>query len=158
MEVKSLNSYLAYLHNTREFVGISLKETDRGDPKVTETNISKGFSEIQHHLVGRLQKIYLLYMDIDGSKGKNGKLDFKGNSLTYQASFNIGNVLKKYKYESKISSRENHATEPRDLVQGSSGKFVPAKARNGAVPAPKMAKALVQEYSGEEMNKNIPMK
>ena len=37
-------------------------------------------------------EIYL--MDIDGSKGSNGRLDFKGNSLTYQAQFNIGNVLK----------------------------------------------------------------
>ena len=155
MELKSLNSYLAYLHTTREFVGISLKETDKGDPKVTETNISTGFGEIQPS-GGEITKDLFTYMDIDGSKGKNGKLDFKGNSLTYQAEFNIGNVLKKYKYESKISSRENHATEPRDLVQGSSGKFVPAKARNGAVPAPKMA-AIIKEYSGEKMNKNIPM-
>ena len=108
---------------------ISLKETDKGEPKITETNISKGFGEIQPS-GGEITKDLFTYMDIDGSKGKNGKLDFKGNSLTYQAEFNIGNVLKKYKYESKISSRENHATEPRDLVQGSSGKFVPAKARN----------------------------
>tara|TARA_R100000008_G_C3566409_1_gene159372 strand:- start:17 stop:1369 length:1353 start_codon:yes stop_codon:yes gene_type:complete len=156
MEIQSLNQYLAHLTKNKTFVGISLKETDRGDPKVTETNLEKGFAHIQHSC-GMITKGLHTYMDIDGSKGSNGRLDFKGNSLTYQAKFNIGNVLKKYKYESKISSLKNHATEPRDLVEGATAnKFVPAKARNGAVPAPKMAQ-IVKQYSGEEMNAHIPM-
>ena len=43
MEIISLNQYMAYMADNRIFVGISLKETDYGDPKVTETNIKKGF-------------------------------------------------------------------------------------------------------------------
>ena len=62
----------------------------------------------------------------------------------------------RYKYESKISSNENHATEPRDMVMNNANKYVQASARNGAIPAPEMAK-LVLEYTGEKINHMIPM-
>jgi len=159
MEMVSLNQYLAYMTNEKIFVGISLKETDFGDPKVTETNLRQSFDHI-HHSCGMITSPLKMDMKVVTSKTVRGKeklgLNFLTNSLTMQAQFNIGNVLKKYKYESKISSRENHATEPRDLVEGARGGFVPAAARNGAVPAPKMAK-IVEQYSGQKMNKDIPM-
>ena len=84
-------------------------------------------------------------------------MDFQTNSLKYEAEFNIGNSLKKYTYESKISSVENHATEPRDKVQAATGGFTDARARNGSVPAPRMAK-IVKQYSGQGINDNIPLK
>ena len=84
-------------------------------------------------------------------------MDFQTNSLKYDASFNIANYLKQYTYESKISSVENHATEPRDRVKGARGGFTTANARNGAVPAPKMAQ-IVKKYSGQAINANIPLK
>mgnify|MGYP007000342590 len=82
---------------------------DYGDPKVTETNIKKGFDHI-HHSCGMITKPLNMTMEIVGIKGAGTKKEKKGlnfltNSLTYEAEFNIGNVLKKYKYESKISSR-----------------------------------------------------
>ena len=55
-------------------------------------------------------------MEIVEGKGSSG-IDFKGNSMTYRAGFTIGEFNKKYKYESKVSSLMNHATEPRDLVR-----------------------------------------
>lgn len=160
MEILSLNQYMAYMADKRIMVGISLKETDYGNPKVTETNIKKGFDHINHS-AGVLTKPLNMKMDIVGIKGAGTKKEKKGlnfltNSLTYEAEFNIGNVLKKYKYESKISSRMAHATEPRDLTQGARGGFVPAKARNGAVPEAKMA-TIVKQYSGQNINDNIPM-
>ena len=156
MEMQSLNQYLAYYTNKHTFVGISLKETDYGDPKVTENNLKNTFNHI-HSSCGMITKKLNMNMTVSGSKGKTKVLDFETNSLKYDASFNIANYLKQYTYESKISSVENHATEPRDRVKGASGGFTTANARNGAVPAPKMAK-IVKKYSGEKINANIPLK
>ena len=156
MEMQSLNQYLAYYTNKHTFVGISLKETDYGDPKVTENNLKDTFNHL-HSSCGMITKKLNMNMTVSGSKGKSKVLDFQTNSLKYDASFNIANYLKQYTYESKISSVENHATEPRDRVKGARGGFTTANARNGAVPAPKMAK-IVKKYSGQEINANIPLK
>ena len=154
MEVASINRYMAYLAREKIFVGISLKESDRGDPKVTETNMSKVVTDIPHSC-GMLLKPLNTWMEVTDTKGNKGA-DFRSNSLTFDAEFNIGSAPKKYKYESKVGSILNHATEPRDLVQGTRSDSVPAKARNGAIPVPKMAK-IVEKYSNEKINFNIPM-
>ena len=163
MEMQSLNQYLAYYANTHKLVGISLKETDFGEPKITENNLKNSFDHI-HHSCGMIYKALNMNMTVLGSKTKMVKgqlvdkgMDFETNSLTYEATFNIGNYKKSYKYESKISSVENHATEPRDRVKGAGGGYTNAKARNGAVPAPKMSK-IVKEYSKQAINANIPLK
>ena len=160
MEMQSLNQYLAHYTKEHIFVGISLKETDFGDPKVTETNLEKTFAHI-HHSCGMITKPLNMNMTLLGSKtGKKGQdkgMDFQTNSLKYEAAFNIGNSLKEYTYESKISSVENHATEPRDRVKGARGGYTDARARNGSVPAPRMAK-IVKQYSGQGINDNIPLK
>ena len=156
MEMQSLNQYLAYYANKHTFVGISLKETDFGDPKVTENNLKNTFDHL-HSSCGMITKKLNMNMTVSGSKGKSKVLDFQTNSLKYDASFNIANYLKQYTYESKISSVENHATEPRDRVKGARGGFTTANARNGAVPAPKMAQ-IVKKYSGQAINANIPLK
>ena len=165
LEVRSLNGYLAYyMQNTgphkNTFVGISLKETDFGNPKVTENNIIKGFEHI-HPSCGMITKPMTMSMTVVSSK-KNKKgivkegLNFKTNSLKFEADFNIGQDRKMYTYESKISSVKHHATEPRDRVKGSSGGFTNAAARNGAVPTPKMEQ-IVKEFSGQNINQNIPL-
>tara|TARA_R100001594_G_C4023961_1_gene259753 strand:- start:27 stop:1445 length:1419 start_codon:yes stop_codon:yes gene_type:complete len=163
MEVQGLNHYLAHYTKQRKFVGVSLKETDSGDPKVTETNLEKTFDHIEHSC-GMITKKLNMNMTLLGSKTKVKKgeiidkgMDFQSNSLTYEGQFIIGDNLKNYKYESKISSVENHATEPRDRVSGARGGLTNAKARNGAVPVPKMAK-IVKQYSGQKINADIPLK
>lgn len=156
MELASVNRYLAYLTREKDLIGISLKETDYGDPKVTETNL-KSLSEDIEVTDAEITNSEGLktWMEIIEGKGRSGRTDFRGNSLTFEAQFNVGNYLKKYKYESKVSSLENHATEPRDLVIGARGNYTTAAARNGSVPVPKMAK-IIKKYSGEEINYNIP--
>tara|TARA_B100001250_G_scaffold406553_1_gene425795 strand:- start:27 stop:1442 length:1416 start_codon:yes stop_codon:yes gene_type:complete len=163
MEVQGLNRYLAYFTKKHKFVGVSLKETDSGDPKVTENNLEKTFDHIEHSC-GMITKKLTMNMTLLGSKTKVKKgevidkgMDFQSNSLTYEGQFVIGSSLKNYKYESKISSVENHATEPRDRVAGSRGGLTNAAARNGAVPVPKMAK-IVKQYSKQKINQNIPLK
>ena len=163
MEVQGLNRYLAYFTKKHKFVGVSLKETDSGDPKVTENNLEKTFDHIEHSC-GMITKKLTMNMTLLGSKTKVKKgevidkgMDFQSNSLTYEGQFVIGSSLKNYKYESKISSVENHATEPRDRVAGARGGLTNAAARNGAVPVPKMAK-IVKQYSKQKINQNIPLK
>ena len=162
MEMQSLNQYLAYYTNKHTFVGVSLKETDFGDPTVTENNLKNSFDHI-HHSCGMITKKLNMNMTLLGSKTQMVKgqlidkgMDFQTNSLKMEASFNIGNYLKNYSYESKIGSVINHATEPRDRVKGARGGFTDAKARNGSVPTPKMAE-IVKEYSKQEINANIPL-
>ena len=41
------------------------------------------------------------------------------------------------------------------MALSNKGKYIVAAARNGAIPAPKMA-ALVENYTGEKLNYNIP--
>ena len=163
MEVQGLNRYLAYFTKQHKFVGVSLKETDSGDPKVTENNLEKTFDHIEHSC-GMITKKLTMNMTLLGSKTKVKKgevidkgMDFQSNSLTYEGQFVIGSSLKNYKYESKISSVENHATEPRDRVARARGGLTNAAARNGAVPVPKMAK-IVKQYSKQKINQNIPLK
>mgnify|MGYP001168206141 FL=1 len=163
MEVQGLNRYLAHFTKQHKFVGVSLKETDFGDPKVTENNLEKTFDHIEHSC-GMITKKLNMNMTLLGSKTgtKGGQIidkgmDFQTNSLKYEGQFVIGSSLKNYSYESKISSVENHATEPRDRVTGARGGLTDAKARNGSVPAPKMAK-IVEQYSKQKINQNIPLK
>jgi len=154
IEVALINRYLAAQLRNRTLVGISLKETDYGDPKVTETNVGTTFVSDLGQPEATLDTPLHTWMEIVEGKGSSG-IDFKGNSMTYRAGFTIGDFNKKYKYESKVSSLMNHATEPRDLVRGARGGLTNARARNGAIPAPKMAK-IIKDYSGEDINYNIP--
>ena len=88
----------------------------------------------------------------DNKWGKNVPA-FGANSLTFTGTFEQGEIGIKYKYESKISSNENHATEPRDMVMNNKSKYIQANARNGAIPAPRMAE-LVKEFTGDGLNDN----
>ena len=62
MEMQSLNEYLAYYTNKHTFVGISLKETDFGEPKVTENNLKKSFDHI-HPSCGMIYKALNMNMN-----------------------------------------------------------------------------------------------
>ena len=154
IEVALINRYLASLLRNKTLVGISLKETDFGDPKVSETNVGTTFVSDLGRPKATLDTPILTWMEIVEGKGSSG-IDFRGNSMTYRAAFTIGEFKKKYKYESKVSSLMNHATEPRDLVEGARGGLTNARARNGAIPVPKMAQ-IIKDYSGEDINHNIP--
>ena len=157
MEIASINRYLAYLAREHMFVPISLKESDTGVISLKETNMKKFVTDIPHS-TGKPTTDLTTWLAVSDTKGSEGIADFKSNSLTFSASFNEGASTINYKYESKIGSLQNHATEPRNLVSGTRKKnnLVPANARNGSIPVPRMAK-IVEEFSGDKINYMIPM-
>jgi hypothetical protein len=152
--VGTVNAYLSQLLKNKTLLGISLKKPTKAEPEshVYETNLDVGPDGIEVHdgdIIGDL----FTYMEI---AKRGGEMDFSGNSLTFEAQFRAGKYIKRYYWESKVSSTAAHATEPRDRVPNNKGKYVNATARNGAIPAPKMAD-LVKKYTGEDVNYNIPL-
>lgn len=152
--VGTVNAYLGKLLMKKSLLGISLKKPTKSEPEshVYETNIDVGPDGIEVHdgdIVGNM----FTYMEITK---RGSEMDFSGNSLTFEAQFKAGKYIKRYFWESKVSSVAAHATEPRDRVATNKGKYVNATARNGAIPAPKMAE-LVKRYTNEEINYNIPL-
>lgn len=152
--VGTVNAYLSKLLKDKKLIGISLKKPTKAEPEshVYETNLDVGPDGIEVHegdIIGEM----FTYMEITK---RGGDTDFAGNSLTFEAQFKAGKYIKRYFWESKVSSVSAHATEPRDRVPNNKGKYVNATARNGAIPAPKMAD-LVKKYTREEINYNIPL-
>lgn len=152
--VGTVNAYLSKLLKNKTLLGISLKKPTKAEPEshVYETNLDVGPDGIDIHdgdIIGEM----FTYMEITK---RGGEMDFAGNSLTFEAQFKAGKYIKRYYWESKVSSVSAHATEPRDRVPNNKGKYVNATARNGAIPAPKMAE-LVKRYTGEDVNYNIPL-
>jgi hypothetical protein len=152
--VGTINAYLSKLLKSKTLLGISLKKPTKAEPEshVYETNLDVGPDGIEVH-EGNIIGDMFTYMEITK---RGGESDFAGNSLTFEAQFKAGKYIKRYFWESKVSSAAAHATEPRDRVPNNRGKYVNATARNGAIPAPKMAD-LVKKYTGEDINYNIPL-
>ena len=152
--VGTVNAYLSKLLKEKTLIGISLKKPTKAEPEshVYETNLDVGPDGIEVHEGDLIDEMFT-YMEI---KKRGGENDFAGNSLTFEAQFKAGKYIKRYYWESKVSSVSAHATEPRDRVPNNKGKYVNATARNGAIPAPQMEK-LVKKYTGEDINHNIPL-
>jgi hypothetical protein len=152
--VGTINAYLSKLLKSKTLLGISLKKPTKAEPEshVYETNLDVGPDGIEVH-EGNIIGDMFTYMEITK---RGGESDFAGNSLTFEAQFKAGKYIKRYFWESKVSSAAAHATEPRDRVPNNRGKYVNATARNGAIPAPKMAD-LVKKYTNEDINYNIPL-
>ena len=154
--IGTVNSYMGDLLKKKILLPISLKApTPNAAVKITETNVYTDTDALK----GAVGKILTpLYTNMALKDVEKGKKSFDTNSLTFDAEFESGNIKKIYSYESKQSSVENHATEPRDKVLNlNTKKYIKAKARNGAIPAPKMAE-LVKEYTKEKINHNIPIR
>jgi len=150
--VGTINAYMAKLLDEKKFLGISLKQpTKNAAVNVTPTNVKLGPDGLEVKS-GEVVTPLDTKMDV---LTRNNKQDFAGNSLRFNAKFEAGAYAKQYVWESKVSSGSNEATEPRDMALSNKGKYIVAAARNGAVPAPKMA-ALVENYTGEKLNHNIP--
>lgn len=157
--IAEVNTYMSSLISQKKLLPLSLKQaTPRVNIKITPTNMKKDPDGVEG-LEGNIQIPMRNLMVIEREDNKWGKNvpAFKTNSLTFVANFEQGDVGFKYKYESKISSNENHATEPRDMVMNNKSKYVQANARNGSVPASKMAD-LVKEFTKvSDINHMIPM-
>ena len=156
--VAEVNTYMSKLLQQQKLLPLSLKQATGGvKVKIKPNNLSQdpdGVEGLQGEIETPLRDIMAIVRE-DNKWGKNVPA-FGANSLTFTGSFQQGEIGIKYKYESKISSNENHATEPRDMVMNNNSKYVQANARNGAIPAPRMAE-LVYEYTGDQLNDHIPM-
>jgi len=156
--VAEVNTYMSKLLQQQKLLPLSLKQATGGvKVKIKPNNLSQdpdGVEGLQGEIETPLRDIMAIVRE-DNKWGKNVPA-FGANSLTFTGTFQQGEIGIKYKYESKISSNENHATEPRDMVMNNNSKYVQANARNGAIPAPRMAE-LVYEYTGDKINDNIPM-
>ena len=93
IEVALINRYLASQLRDKNLVGISLKETDYGDPKVTETNIGNTFVSDLGEPEATLDTPIHTWMEIVEGKGSSG-IDFKGNSMTFEMDFLLENLIK----------------------------------------------------------------
>ena len=150
--VGTVNAYMSKLLEKGKLLGISLKQPTRNaDVNVTPTNVRLGPDGLEVKS-GEVVTPLDTKMDV---LTRNNKQDFAGNSLRFNAKFEAGAYAKQYVWESKVSSGSNEATEPRDMALSNKGKYIVAAARNGAIPAPKMA-ALVENYTGEKLNHKIP--
>ena len=156
--VAEVNTYMSKLLQQQKLLPLSLKQATGGvTVQIKPNNLSQdpdGVEGLQGEIETPLRDIMAIVRE-DNKWGKDVPA-FGANSLTFTGSFQQGEIGIKYKYESKISSNENHATEPRDMVMNNKSKYVQANARNGAIPAPKMAE-LVKEYTGDDLNHKIPM-
>jgi len=151
--VGTVNTYMSQLLKEKKLLPISLKQKTRGaDVRIYETNLKLGPDGLEVKS-GEIETPLKTVMEI---ATRRGETDFGGNSLRFAAKFEAGTYAKKYSWESKGSSKTGDATEPRDLVLNNKGKYTTATARNGSIPGPKMAE-LVQKYTGEDINHNIPM-
>jgi len=151
--VGTLNTFMSQRLEKKVLIPISLKQKTRGaDVKIYETNLKMGPNGLNIES-GSIETPMKSVMDVNVRRGDT---DFAGNSLRFAAIFKAGTYAKKYSWESKGSSKNADATEPRDLVLNNKGKYTTATARNGSIPGPKMAE-LVKKYTGEDINYNIPM-
>ena len=152
--IAEVNTYMSGLIQDKLLLPLSLKQaTPNADIKITPNNLKSdpdGVEGLTGAIDGALSdKLKIVNLD--------GERRFKGNSLRFTCEFEQGNVGFKYIYESKVSSNEAHATEPRDKVwDKQKSKYVQANARNGAIPAPKMAD-LVKKFTKKNINDDIPM-
>ena len=150
--VGTLNVYLSKLAEDNILFPISLKKQTRNAPvKVTPTNIDdipvEGLSAFDGDF---LAKPYS-YFDISN---RNGKINFRGNSLFWKAKFSVGSYPYFYQIEQRMQGKSSKA-EVKDLVvKGKQGKRGPADAQTGNVPMPIM-KELIKEYSEEDYDHKI---
>ena len=161
--VTLVNDYLTKLYQDKKLIGVSLKaakppnvpvakefnvvlDDDFESPKFGEAKIVKGGNGYVHQ-----------YMEVSE---KNGALDFKGNSITFEAEISMdGGKPLKYFWESKSPGRESpHTTEMKDMVKAKKGNaLTKANARGGSITKGLQFKPLIKEFTGKDFNHRVPV-
>ena len=161
--VTLVNDYLVKLYQDKKLIGVSLKaakppnvpvakefnvvlDDDFESPKFGEAKIVKGGNGYVHQ-----------YMEVSD---KNGSLDFKGNSITFEAEISMdGGKPLKYFWESKSPGRESpHTTEMKDMVKAKRGNaLTKANARGGSITKGLQFKPLIKEFTGKDFNHRVPV-
>ena len=161
--VTLVNDYLTKLYQDKKLIGVSLKaakppnvpvakefnvvlDDDFETPKFGQAKIVKGGNGYVHQ-----------YMEVSE---KNGSLDFRGNSITFEAEISMdGGKPLKYFWESKSPGRESpHTTEMKDMVKGKKGNaLTKANARGGSITKDLQFKPLIKEFTKKDFNHRVPV-
>ena len=161
--VTLVNDYLTKLYQDKKLIGVSLKaakppnvpvakefnvvlDDDFESPKFGEAKIVKGGNGYVHQ-----------HMEVSE---KNGALDFKGNSITFEAEISMdGGKPLKYFWESKSPGRESpHTTEMKDMVKAKKGNaLTKANARGGSITKDLQFKPLIKEFTKKDFNHRVPV-
>ena len=161
--VTLVNDYLTKLYQDKKLIGVSLKaakppnvpvakefnvvlDDDFESPKFGEAKIVKGGNGYVHQ-----------YMEVSE---KNGSLDFRGNSITFEAEISMdGGKPLKYFWESKSPGRESpHTTEMKDMVKAKKGNaLTKANARGGSITKDLQFKPLIKEFTKKDFNHRVPV-
>ena len=153
--IGTVNRLMSDLLENKILVPISLKQkTKNVGVKITPTNIALGPDGLKVESGNFVTAMNTRFQISSGRRAND--MDFVGNSLRFELEFEAGAYKKRYTWETKAGSKTADVTEPRDRAVSNKGKYVTAAARNGSIPGPEMAK-LVKEYTGEDLNLNIPM-
>ena len=161
--VTLVNNYLTKLYQDKTLIGVSLKAAKPPNipvakefnvvlpdafesPRFGEAKIVKGGNGYVHQ-----------HMEVSE---KNGALDFKGNSITFEAEISMdGGKPLKYFWESKSPGRESpHTTEMKDMVKAKKGNaLTKANARGGSITKGLQFKPLIKEFTGKDFNHRVPV-
>jgi len=162
--VALVNDYLTQLFIENTLIGVSLKQAtipnipkakginivrdqDFVGPKFGEAKLIKGTNGFIHQ-----------YMEVS-DKGDGGKLDFAGNSITFECEVSMdGGEPLKYFWESKSPPKDRpHVTEMKDMVAGGrNNSLKKANARGGSINKDLQFEPLVKEFTGNDWNYKVP--
>ena len=126
--------------------GINIvRDIDFEPPKYGQAKIIKGTNGYVHQ-----------YMLVEK---KNGALDFKGNSITFECEVSMdGGEPLKYFWESKSPPESRpHVTEMKDMVSGGRNNTLKkANARGGSISKDLQFEPLIKEFTGKDWNNRVP--
>ena len=160
--VSLVNDYLTQLFIENTLIGISLKQaTPPNEPKAKGINIVRDqdfeapkFGEAK--LIKGSNGYVHQYMEVSKKKGK---LDFKGNSITFEVEVSMdGGEPLKYFWESKSPPESRpHVTEMKDMVPGGrNNSLKKANARGGSISKDLQFEPLIKEFTGRGWNNRVP--
>ena len=160
--VSLVNDYLTQLFIENTLIGVSLKQaTPPNEPKAKGINIVRDqdfegprFGEAK--LIKGSNGYVHQYMEVSKKKGK---LDFKGNSITFECEVSMdGGEPLKYFWESKSPPESRpHVTEMKDMVPGGRNNTLKkANARGGSISKDLQFEPLVKEFTGKGWNNRVP--
>ena len=160
--VSIVNDYLTKLFIENTLIGVSLKQaTPPNIPKAKGINIVRdidfeppkyGQAKIIKGTNGYVHQYMLV-------EKKNGTLDFKGNSITFEVEVSMdGGEPLKYFWESKSPPESRpHVTEMKDMVSGGRNNTLKkANARGGSISKDLQFEPLIKEFTGKDWNNRVP--
>ena len=143
--VRTINVYLSGFVADKTLLPISLKKMTEGvSMSLKVNNVEELPNGVIDVVTGNITNIPYSYFELTG---RNGKLDFRGNSFLYKASIQPGAIRHQYQIEQRMQGATGNKQEVKDIVRKDAGGYKAAGAQAGNVPVNDF-KALIKEYAG----------